>query len=114
MCDLCAENGHGTCPDCGCLMCFDAEGDDVMRRAVETRASHICCERCAVKYGGAVVEREKSYHCWNCGGKLSPVKIESDGTIVGTCWLCRKDNISAVENEDNQPPESTTLYPKGE
>lgn len=48
MCDLCAENGHATCPDCGCLMCFDLEddGDDIMRRAAATEDGHIVCVFC--------------------------------------------------------------------
>ena len=47
-------------------------------------------------------------HCWNCGGNLDNVHREDDGSadgiIVGTCWCCGKDSVSAKENDEEHTP----------
>jgi hypothetical protein len=50
MCELCEENGgdYVSCPDCGCLICFDTEkiGDDVLRPAYVTYTGDLACSIC--------------------------------------------------------------------
>ena len=35
----------------------------------------------------------RALHCWNCNGELDKKTIKTihDGTVVGTCWFCGRD-----------------------
>ena len=61
MCDLCDDSGGEmeSCQSCGCLICFDDDGDDVIRPAYVTTSGDLFCSRCGRKHDQAEEEDEE-------------------------------------------------------
>ena len=58
--ELCEAYEDGvSCPDCGCLVCWDCRnGDDVLRPAYATASGDLYCDQCGMAHDRAEREAE--------------------------------------------------------